>query len=32
MRAERKKSVATEVEARGLTKGLSSLGGRDGGP
>lgn len=34
MKAKRKKkkNVATEMEGRGLTKGLSSLGGRDGRP
>lgn len=32
MKVKRKKSVATEMEGRGLTKGLSSLGGRDGRP
>lgn len=34
MKVKRKKtkSVAAEMEGRGLTKGLSSLGGRDGRP
>lgn len=31
-RKKKRKSVAAEMEGRGLTKGLSSLGGRDGRP